>query len=95
MKKSNKKSKVLSIVITILVLLIFAAWYFYGKPELHISENQISLVQTEEPLINNILAKTSLNESMAQGENEGGENPAQENVTPGTEVAQESMGPQG
>ncbi len=49
--KSNSK-KTLSVILTILVIILFASWYLFGKPYLVQDEQGLMLVMTEEPIIN-------------------------------------------
>lgn len=48
--KSHSK-KTLSVIITILVILLFASWYLFGKPYIVQDEQGFMLVMTEEPII--------------------------------------------
>ena len=48
--KSNSK-KTLSVIITIIVILLFASWYLFGKPYIVQDEQGLMLVMTEEPII--------------------------------------------
>ena len=56
-KKSSKRparsktKKTLSVIITILVLILFAGWYLFGKPYIVPDEQGFMLVMTEEPII--------------------------------------------
>lgn len=38
----------------ILLLLVFGAWFVFGKPTLEVSSSGVQIVQTEEPIINHI-----------------------------------------
>ena len=49
--KSDSK-KTLSVIITIIVIILFACWYLFGKPYLVQDEQGFMLVMTEEPIIN-------------------------------------------
>lgn len=56
-KKKNQKSKVIYAVLAVILLIAVGAWYLYGKPQVVLSEEGVSLVQTEPPLINEIKAE--------------------------------------
>ena len=47
----SKSKKTLSVIITILVILLFASWYLFGKPYIVQDEQGFMLVMTEEPII--------------------------------------------
>ena len=47
----SKSKKTLSVIITILVLILFAGWYLFGKPYIVPDEQGFMLVMTEEPII--------------------------------------------
>lgn len=59
--KSNSK-KTLSVILTILVIILFASWYLFGKPYLVQDEQGLILVMTEEPIIN--LEKTDASDEV-------------------------------
>ena len=56
-KKSSKRpvksrrKKALPVVITILIIILFAAWYLFGKPYIVPDEQGLMLVMTEEPIV--------------------------------------------
>ncbi len=55
--KKNKKLSVLRTFFIIVVSLLVVGWYFCGKPTLNSENDNFSLEQTEEPLINKLTQK--------------------------------------
>ena len=47
----SKSKKTLSVILTILVIILFAAWYLFGKPYIVPDEQGFMVVMTEEPII--------------------------------------------
>ena len=47
----SKSKKTLSVILTILVIILFASWYLFGKPYIVPDEQGFMLVMTEEPII--------------------------------------------
>ncbi len=47
----SKSKKVLSVILTIIVIILFAAWYLFGKPYVVQDEQGLMVVLTEEPII--------------------------------------------
>ena len=48
---AKKSKKVLPVILTILVIVLIAAWYLCGKPYIVPDEQGLMLVMTEEPIL--------------------------------------------
>ena len=53
-KGASKAKKLLTSILSILVVIIAAAWFFGGKPTVEIGAEGLTLVQTEDPIIYHI-----------------------------------------